>query len=62
MKPMTSFQFAQHQAGFHDWDRRTARLQWLYGADRTEDILDGTDGPTRADVAAWKRLGLGRKV
>lgn len=34
-----------------------ARLIWLYGPDRTGDIISGKDPKTNADLAAWRALG-----
>lgn len=42
----------------HCWETFTyRRLEWLYGADRTDLICSGYDSATNADLAAWEALG-----
>ena len=40
-----------------EWDRLTAVLNWLYGPERTTEILAGRDPQSNADLAKWRGLG-----
>jgi hypothetical protein len=42
----------------HDWGEFTRdRLCWLYGEELGHAKADGVEPRTRADLAAWRRLG-----
>lgn len=47
----------------HSWRAHThLRLTAQYGSDRAEVIMAERDPATQSDIAAWRRLGEGRKA